>query len=176
MQKGVVDLQALFFRLTLDTTTALLLGHSVHSLRAPGIAGADDVAFAESFNTAQQGLAKRFRIAPWHSLYSPPQFKRACSVVHGFVDNYIRTRRIKTGNDAEARESAEFIDQVAQESSSDHLVRDQLVNVLLAGRDTTACCMSWTMYVDVQILHCVENTDHDLPLPNKAVFWFVIPQ
>jgi hypothetical protein len=25
------------------------------------------------------------------------------------------------------------------------LVRDQLVNVLIAGRDTTACLMSWTL-------------------------------
>ena len=27
------------------------------------------------------------------------------------------------------------------------LVRDQLVHVLLAGRDTTACLLSWTLYV-----------------------------
>lgn len=26
-------------------------------------------------------------------------------------------------------------------------LRDQLLNVLLAGRDTTACCLSWTLYV-----------------------------
>ena len=32
--KGNVDLQPLFFDLTLDTATALLFGHSIYSLRA----------------------------------------------------------------------------------------------------------------------------------------------
>lgn len=40
-----------------------------------------------------------------------------------------------------------FIDQVIEESASEKNVRDQLLNVLLAGRDTTAWCLSWTMYV-----------------------------
>ena len=46
-------------------------------------------------------------------------------------------------------------DQVAMESVSDEDLRDQLVNVLLAGRDTTACCLSWTLYV----LYCVIKMD-----------------
>jgi cytochrome P450 len=146
-EKGVVDLQPLFFRLTLDTTTALLFGKSVHSLRAEDIADAEDKAFAEGFNTAQEGLAKRFRIAPWHFLYSPSKFNHACSTVHQFVDNYIEQRDSKTESNGDQESSFGFIDQVALESSNDTMLRDQLINVLLAGRDTTACCLSWTMYV-----------------------------
>jgi hypothetical protein len=70
---GVVDLQPLFFNLTLDIATALLFGRSA----------------AESFNIAQEGLAKRFRIAPWHFLYNPPEFRKACADVHRFVEQYI---------------------------------------------------------------------------------------
>ena len=44
---GVVDLQPLFFNLTLDTTTALLLGRSVHSLK--GESGSTNTAFQENF-------------------------------------------------------------------------------------------------------------------------------
>jgi cytochrome P450 len=158
-QKGVVDVQPLFFKLTLDTTTALLLGHSVHSLRTADIAGADDVAFAESFNTAQQGLARRFRIAPWHSLYCPKEFKHACSVVHKFVDNYISARKTEKGCDVDAGKSIDFFEQVAQESSSDKVLRDQLINLLLAGRDTAACCMSWTMCVNIPNPSFIRITD-----------------
>jgi cytochrome P450 len=146
-QKGVVDLQPLFFRLTLDTTTALLLGKSVHSLRADDVVDVGDKAFAEGFNIAQEGLAKRFRIAPWHFLYSPPKFKRACLTVHQFVDDYIQQRDFKSEASGHVESSFGFIDQVAHESSNDTMLRDQLINVLLAGRDTTACCLSWTMYV-----------------------------
>ena len=146
-RQGLVDLQPLFFRLTLDTTTALLLGKSVYSLRAKDVADADDKAFAEAFNTAQEGLAERFRIAPWHSLYNPPAFRRACSTVHGFVDDYIKQRDFKSESNGDPEETFGFIDQVGQESGNDTMLRDQLINVLLAGRDTTACCLSWTMYV-----------------------------
>lgn len=51
-RNGVVDLQPLFFDLTLDTTTALLLGRSVHSLRADIDQDNENKVFAESFNIA----------------------------------------------------------------------------------------------------------------------------
>ncbi len=46
---GIIDLQPLFFNLTLDTTTALLFGCSVYSLRANIDQDADNKLFAESF-------------------------------------------------------------------------------------------------------------------------------
>jgi cytochrome P450 len=143
---GVIDLQPLFFSLTLDTTTALLLGRSVYSLRANIDQDAENRTFAESFNIAQEGLAKRFRIAPWHFFYNPPEFRRACSNVHRFVERYIQERNLQ--NDKTSTEhSYGFINQVAEESATNEDLRDQLLNVLIAGRDTTACCLSWTLYV-----------------------------
>jgi cytochrome P450 len=47
----IVDLQPLFFRLTLDTTTAFLFADSVHCLSAAKEAG--ETTFAGAFNTAQ---------------------------------------------------------------------------------------------------------------------------
>jgi cytochrome P450 len=147
VEGGVVDLQPLFFSLTLDTTTALLLGRSVHSLRADDTDDAENIDFAESFNVAQEGLAKRFRIAPWHFFYNPPEFQRACSTVHRFVESYIQERNVQHQENINTEESYGFINQVAEESATNEDLRDQLLNVLLAGRDTTACCLSWTLYV-----------------------------
>lgn len=143
--EGTIDLQPLFFKLTLDTTTALLLGRSVYSLRAEEVTDTGNKAFAENFDIAQGGLAKRFRLAPWHSLYRPSQFRRSCSIVHQFMDDYISERGVENGkgNGQELPES--FIDQLAQESGNHEMLRDQLLNILLAGRDTTACCLSWTL-------------------------------
>ncbi|KAI1081970.1 n-alkane-inducible cytochrome P-450 [Whalleya microplaca] len=36
-------------------------------------------------------------------------------------------------------------------------IRDQLLNVLLAGRDTTACCLSWTFRLLVRHAHIMER-------------------
>lgn len=140
---GVIDLQPLFFSLTLDTTTALLFGSSVYSLRANFDQDKDNKVFAESFNLAQEGLAKRFRIAPWHFLYNPRKFREACSNVHRFVDRYIA--KLRNEGSSFGEESYGFISQVAKESESDESLRHQLLNVLLAGRDSTACCLTWTL-------------------------------
>lgn len=148
---GVVDLQPLFFSLTLDTSTALLFGRSVYSLRASIDQATENKLFAESFEIAQEGLAKRFRIAPFHFLYNPPEFRRACRNVHQFVEQYIHQRKLEKpfqqANDAieTGEASSWFFDQVAAGSTSETDLRDQLLNVLLAGRDTTACCLSWAL-------------------------------
>lgn len=143
---GVVDLQPLFFDLALDTTTALLFGQSVYSLRASIDQHKENKLFAESFNIAQEGLAKRFRIAPWHFLYNPPAFREACAHVHQFVERYIENLNLDNAARHETKQAG-FIMQIAEESASLKELRDQLLNVLLAGRDTTACCLSWTLYV-----------------------------
>ncbi|KAL8720027.1 MAG: hypothetical protein Q9225_003043 [Loekoesia sp. 1 TL-2023] len=49
---GVVDLQPLFFKLTLDTATALLLGRSVQSLKANVDADETNKAFASDWDIA----------------------------------------------------------------------------------------------------------------------------
>jgi cytochrome P450 len=144
-EEGVVDLQPLFFSLTLDTTTALLLGRSVYSLKAHTIDDVQNREFAENFTIAQEGLAKRFRLAPFHSLYSPAKFRRACSAVHRFVEGYIKEMNLHQEKNDKTEEFYGFINQVAQESTTTVELRDQLLNVLLAGRDTTACCLSWTL-------------------------------
>ena len=140
-KSGTIDLQPLFFDLTLDTTTALILGHSIQSLRAEKGASARE--FAEAFSTAQEGLSTRLRIAPWHNLYNPANFRRACSKVHEIVDQYV--------HDSDSSRSASFVGQLKEEfDGNPRAVRDQLLNILLAGRDTTACCLAWTMWLLVR--------------------------
>lgn len=147
---GKVDLQPLFFSLTLDVATALLFGRSVYSLRANIDQEAGNKVFAESFNIAQEGLAKRFRLAPFHFIYNPPAFRKACAAVHQFVEQYIREKGLTRGKSAntetEEGDISWFVNQVANQSATEVELRDQLLNILLAGRDTTACCLSWTLY------------------------------
>lgn len=141
----VIDLQPFFFKFTLDTTTALLLGKSAYSLKAAAMTDASIRSFTEGFDEAQGGLAKRFRLAPWHFFYSPPRFRKACSAVHQFVDDYIRDTRLRKDTAIGKKSNNSFIDQLAHESTDPKALRYQLLNILLAGRDTTACCLSWTL-------------------------------
>lgn len=170
VEEETIDLQPRFFGLTLDTTTALLLGHSVYSLKAHTAEDVENREFAENFNMAQESLAKRFRIAPFHFLYSPVKFRRACSAVHRFVEGYIKEMNLQQQNNVKTEELYGFINQVAQESATIEDLRDQLLNVLLAGRDTTACCLSWTLYVLFLVVLCYPPLT-DASFSVAAAYW-----
>ncbi|KAF9696347.1 hypothetical protein EKO04_005637 [Ascochyta lentis] len=84
---GTVDLQTLFFRLTLDTTTAFLFGESVRSLVTPE--AIEENTFANAFNTAQQWVTKRFRLLDLYWLINGREFRQACDNVHKFADQIL---------------------------------------------------------------------------------------
>ncbi|KAI0392750.1 cytochrome P450 [Xylariaceae sp. FL0594] len=159
--RGKVDLQPLFFNLTLDTATALLFGRSVYSLRSGVDQDEANKEFAESFNIAQEGLAKRYRLVPFHFLYNPPEFRRACQKVHKFVEDYIDERRIARPENSDD-ETSWFMDRISEDSPTKIEVRDQLLNVLLAGRDTTACCLSWTFRLLVRHPDAMQRLRHEI--------------
>jgi cytochrome P450 len=139
---GVVDLQPLFFRFTLDTTTAFLFGESVKSLRAPHTTG--EQTFAEAFNTAQEYVAKRFRLLDLYWLIGGHKFREACDQVHRFADKII-DRNLSRDRTQGSQQKYVFLDSVAESSLDRLALRGQIVNILAAGRDTTACLLSWTL-------------------------------
>ena len=139
-----VDLQPLFFRFTLDTMTALLFGESVYCLKANG--SNDEQTFAESFNVAQEYLAKRYRLLNLYFLIGGRKFKNACTSTHKFVDETIeRSLRTLADTDQDKPNRYLFLNAIAQKSLDRIALRDQLLNILLAGRDTTACLLPWTL-------------------------------
>jgi len=139
-----VDLQPLFFRFTLDTTTALLFGESVYCLKAND--SNEEQTFAESFNVAQDYLFKRYHLLDLYFLIGGRKFKNACTSTHNFVDE-IAERGLRTLADSnqEKPDRYLFLNVIAQNSPNRIALRDQLLNILLAGRDTTACLLSWTL-------------------------------
>jgi cytochrome P450 len=138
---GVVDLQPLFFRLTLDVTAAFLFGESTKSLRSPSVAGEDT--FASAFDTAQKYVAKRFRLLDLYWLIGGKEFRQACERVHRFADQII-DRNLSSDECSEEKKD-NFLYSVNKEIADRIALRGQIVNILTAGRDTTACLLSWTL-------------------------------
>ncbi len=109
----------------------------------------DDVqdTFANNFDYASMISALRLRLADFHWLYKPKKFRDACAVVKQYADHFVGQAlkaRDKIGQEA-AYEKYPFILDLYEHLKDPFLVRDQLVHVLIAGRDTTACLMSWAM-------------------------------
>ncbi|KAK7525118.1 cytochrome P450 [Phyllosticta citriasiana] len=155
-----VDLQPLFFRFTLDTTTYLLFGESIGSLDATESShesASEEADFTEAFTVAQDFLAQRGRLGDLYWLIGGPKFWRACKTVHGFVDSMVRERLENSNKNNAALSGTEskqvFLDSLLLEKQDVFTIRSQLLNVLLAGRDTTACCLSWTFRLLTQHPH-----------------------
>jgi len=140
---GIIDLQPLFFNFTLSTTTALIFGRSVASLSEE-----KQEAFGRNFDYASAICAMRIRLAEFHWAYTPSRYNQACSVVKNFASDFVdQALKLRNRNDKDASSRYAFIYDLYDELKDSTLVRDQLAHVLIAGRDTTACLLSWTLWV-----------------------------
>lgn len=141
----IVDLQPLFFHLTLDTTTFLLFGISMSALSSEDIAYQESE-FANAFNLGQDYLSHRGFLGNFYWLLNDKRFRDACRVCHRFVNDAIG-KVIESSNvhTKDARGRGNIINAIIQETRDPKVLRDQCLNILLAGRDTTACCLSWAL-------------------------------
>lgn len=144
---STVDLQNLFHRLTMDTSTEFLTGTSTYSLRE----GQSERArkFGEAMEVASaDALTRSF----WGSMYHVvPHTKvwRAHRYLKGYVDGYVqRALEHKASLSAEEKEGKSngkyvFLYELAKKEEVDATrLRDETLNILLAGRDTTASLLS----------------------------------
>lgn len=139
---GVVDLQPHFFRFTLATTTDLIFGEPVRTV------GHDlQETFATSFDYASYVSTIRIRLADFHWLYKTKKFKEACAIVKKYASHFVKQAlKDQEENGEEAMNGRHaFILDLYEGLKDPDLVRDQLVHVLIAGRDTTACLLSWAL-------------------------------
>lgn len=148
------NIQDLFFRLTVDTATEFLFGHSVHGLLDASIGEHREEAFegqfefTEAFNRAQAVLSSRAWLQKWYWLMSPPQFHKDNKIVHNFADYYVK--KALAMNEAEIEKKSEggyiFLYELVKQTRDPQVLRDQLLNIMIAGRDTTAGLMSFCFY------------------------------
>jgi len=143
---STVDLQNLFFRFTIDTATEFLFGRSVHTLRRGSEAGRR---FTDAFDFSQAEITKTFCLGPFRRLQRNPQAQAAYKVCRSYADQFvdealaIRKKCRENGRDmAEKGAEANFMQQLANATDDKNKIRDELLNVLIAGRDTTASLLS----------------------------------
>ncbi|KAE8375732.1 cytochrome P450 [Aspergillus bertholletiae] len=150
---STVDLQELFFMMTLDTATEFLFGESVESLR-PG-SSAESSSFAYHFNVAQDGIAFSVAVAPFDRLLFKPKLRESVREARAYVGNFVN-KAITYRNSFDAEKHAAnatnsnpryvFLEELAKETSNPTDLTDQILNILLAGRDTTASLLSMVFY------------------------------
>ncbi|KAF2144914.1 uncharacterized protein K452DRAFT_305872 [Aplosporella prunicola CBS 121167] len=158
-----VDVQDLFFRLTMDSATGFLFGRSVRSLRTASSGDADsrEARFAAAFAVAQSEAMKLLRLGPLRRLvwrreqvHGVPAVRVVHDYVDQFVDDALRYREALERGEAKEEEQQgaadrkyNFLHELARHTRDKRRIRDELLNVLLAGRDTTASLLGNLFFV-----------------------------
>lgn len=151
---NLVDLLPLFFHLTLDTATEFLFGESTNSqtllMGAISPEGDDALTFAKAFDRSQLLIARTVPLGSFYWLGHTPEFKRLVGHVNRFASRFVQIALDYRANpeacDAKYGDKYIFLHALAKETQDPDELRAEVLNVLLAGRDTTASLLSWFFY------------------------------
>ena len=147
---STVDLQELFHKFTMDTSTDFLMGTGTDCLGGDKAADKFAVTFDQCLN---DGIWKDM-LGPLYYLTPRKNGIEAVKYAHASVEGWVKqAMQIKTSNDFSetAKEKGEryvFVNELARHKEVDATrIRDESLNILLAGRDTTASLLSnlWFM-------------------------------
>ena len=169
---STVDLQPLFFSLTMDSATEFLFGRSTACL-APGLKTQSASEFVKAFvylflclmvNQADlrryeyctKSILKEMRTAGLSRWLPDKRWHKSKNVVHAFADSIIREETIRL-NSADMEKSAKpgttsgneryvFLHELIKQTQDPDTLRSELLNILLAGRDSTAGLLSNTWH------------------------------
>ncbi|KAF4630119.1 hypothetical protein G7Y89_g8022 [Cudoniella acicularis] len=138
-----VDLQPLFSRLFLDTSTEFLFGKSADTLLP--LPAEEGELFIKSFDYVMEGLGNRVRLGPLKFLYRDPLWFESIRIVHAFVEKHIdvaieveKHRKINGSTEREANNRYILLNEMAKQTQDKLDLRSQILAVFMPSRDTTA--------------------------------------
>ena len=159
-----VNLRPLLYRFTLDAATTFFFGKSVNSqliaagMHEAGLSANDSRALSEDFDKAwtecSEWMAARIRLQGLYWLSNGPKYNKAVERVRDFANHYVQLAlkshsQSKTEIDLQTRRFS-LLEGLAQDTSNPIELRDQILSLLMAGRETTANLLSWTFLLLAQ--------------------------
>ncbi|XP_047325085.1 alkane hydroxylase MAH1-like [Impatiens glandulifera] len=168
---SVVDLQDVFQRLTFDTTCTLVTGYDPGCL-SPSM---PDVPFSKAMDDAEEAVFLRhvvpesvWRFERWVGIGPERKLKEACRVLDSVIGRYIAMKREALGErnvnkggggGGEEKEGGvdlltsyllqddETMENVGLTNPDDKFLRDTILNLMIAGRDTTSSALTWFIWL-----------------------------
>lgn len=136
-----VDLQDLFSMLTIDSISDFMFGQSTDVL---GTADPRNIKFGAYFDTSVNKISRRARLS-WLTQILPDRELNECtSFQKQYVQDFIN--QVKEQIEKGALKSDKkyvFLHELIKSGEPDQVIRDQLLSIYLAGRDTTTSVLSY---------------------------------
>ncbi|HEX2062266.1 MAG TPA: cytochrome P450 [Thermoanaerobaculia bacterium] len=137
------DVHAEMMRVTMAIVVRTLFGTDVSS--------ADAAAVSDAFNAAIDQIAVRFRrpvkIPDWIPLPANVKFNRGVRELDRLIHGFIRAKRASPERGDDVLSMLVDAKDESGAAMSDAQVRDEAITLFLAGHETTAIALSWTMYL-----------------------------
>lgn len=144
---SAVDLQDLFFGLTMDSATEFLFGRSTNTL-APGLETKSANEFVKAFVYVTESVSHSFRSGGLDKWIPDPKWRKSVKIMHNFADEIIQDAmlELRSGKVSEKKRYV-FLHALLNQTQDPYALRSELLNILLAGRDTTAGLLTNTWHV-----------------------------
>ncbi|EJF62806.1 cytochrome P450 monooxygenase pc-3 [Dichomitus squalens LYAD-421 SS1] len=180
------DFQELIARFTLDSATEFLFGNCVHSLHSPmpypkGMSPYNIVdepksikeKFPHAFAMAQRIVSERPRVGwlwPLKELFKS-RTDEHMAIVDAFLEPLLqeairkKEEREKAGaslDDKESQDDETLLDNLVKQTSDYKILHDETLNILLAGRDTTAAALTFGVYLLCQHPHVLKRLREEI--------------
>ena len=141
---STVDLQPLFGRLALDSSTEFLFGNSMGSLTSEEVSG-DAHAFLKAYNYGQYVVGKRLHLPQWNFLTFDNHFWDSCDIAHKFVDACITraqpiVEKIKVAKSKPERYV--LAHELVERTTDVTMIRNQLLNVFLPAHEAVGVALT----------------------------------
>ncbi|KAK4371398.1 hypothetical protein RND71_010873 [Anisodus tanguticus] len=156
---SIVDLQDLFQRFTFDTTCILVTGYD------PGCVSIDfpDVPFSKAMDDAEEAILFRhalpeiiWKLQRWLKIGQEKKMIRARETLDYTIDKYISKKHEELKERGNLKESEDGFDLLTFYLKEEHnlgvkcddkFLRDTIVNLMIAGRDTTSSALTWFVWL-----------------------------
>ncbi|KAG9242874.1 cytochrome P450 alkane hydroxylase [Calycina marina] len=141
---GIIDLQPLFYMLTLDVSTEFLFGTSVSSLTSTAFDGSET--FGSVFGFGRAFLQSKSPVKQLLRIIEGTKFQDACKRLHHCIDKLIHNE-LAVKLTFQKPERSNLMQRLTDSFDDHDTIRGQVLNILLAGRDTTASLLSWIFFL-----------------------------
>ncbi|KAI9859477.1 MAG: hypothetical protein M1813_006619 [Trichoglossum hirsutum] len=137
-----IDIQSLFAKYSMDVAIGFLLDTEDHNLNHPG------GEFAQMWDEIQHMQAMILRAGPLIALIPRGSFRKRLRAVNSLIQPFVeQALRISPAElEKILPQSDTFLHQLARYTRDPKVIRNQIVALLLAGRETTATTLSWIFF------------------------------
>lgn len=135
----------------MDVSTEFLFGESLDLLRGEQSQAANY--FGQSFDAALLFCQKRIRLGWFCKFHYSSDFQKHCRIVRRYVDNYVQKAlqyKDQSGSSNAIDNTSKrrlLLSELVQADDNPDQIRDAILSLLLAGRDTTSNLLSTTLFL-----------------------------